>query len=176
MVEYREELLPPALDVTPDAREPGEIVVRSLSELFIKGEYNMEAITYEEFKSIADKEERRETLKRMLELCAGNRAALAEYWGVKRYTINDWVHRLGLSKKGGSGWAKRKQAQAKRAEAEAQANPSSSVVEGGFAVNLNGAYLAGELSTRLTNIAALIETTRQVQYTITLTLQETKEG
>ena len=91
----------------------------------------MEAITYEEFKSIADKEERRETLKRMLELCAGNRAALAEYWGVKRYTINDWVHRLGLSKKGGNGWAKRKQAQAKRAEAEAQANPSSSVVEGG---------------------------------------------
>lgn len=176
MVEYREELLPPALDVTPDAREPGEIVVRSLSELFIKGEYNMEAITYEEFKSIVDKAERRETLKRMLELCAGNRAALAEYWGVKRYTINDWVHRLGLSKKGGSGWAKRKQAQAKRAEAEAQANPSSSIVEGGFAVNLNGAYLAGELSTRLTNIAALIETTRQVQYTITLTLQETKEG
>lgn len=176
MVEYREELLPPALDVTPDAREPGEIVVRSLSELFIKGEYNMEAITYEEFKSIADKEERRETLKRMLELCAGNRTALAEYWGVKRYTIDDWVFRLGLSEKGGSGWAKRKQAQAKRAEAEAQANPSSSVVEGGFAVNLNGAYLAGELSTRLTNIAALIETTRQVQYTITLTLQEIKEG
>lgn len=176
MVEYREELLPPALDVTPDAREPGEIVVRSLSELFIKGEYNMEAITYEEFKSIADKEERRETLKRMLELCAGNRTALAEYWGVKRYTIDDWVFRLGLSKKGGSGWAKRKQAQAKRAEAEAQANPSSSVVEGGFAVNLNGAYLAGELSNRLTNIAALIETTRQVQYTITLTLQEIKEG
>lgn len=175
MVEYREELLPPALDVTPDAREPGEIVVRSLSELFIKGEYNMEAITYEEFKSIADKEERRETLKRMLELCAGNRTALAEYWGVKRYTIDDWVFRLGLSQKGGSGWTKRKQAQAKRAEAEAQANPSSSVVEGGFAVNLNGAYLAGELSNRLTNIAALIETTRQVQYTITLTLQEVKE-
>jgi hypothetical protein len=175
VVEYREELLPPALDVTPDAREPGEIVVRSLSELFIKGEYNMEAITYEEFKSIADKEERRETLKRMLELCAGNRTALAEYWGVKRYTIDDWVFRLGLSQKGGSGWAKRKQAQAKRAEAEAQANPSSSVVEGGFAVNLNGAYLAGELSNRLTNIAALIETTRQVQYTITLTLQEVKE-
>lgn len=122
-------------------------------------------VSFDEFKSF-DMEKRKKYMVEYLKRFS--RREIADKWGVKTHTVNDHVHRLGLSQPNPAKGLRHTTTRVKIVEATPTlANTLSEKIEG-FKVTFGGSYKGKEIQERLLSISQLLVEDREYNIQIIL--------